>query len=364
MDRATACFDFALLGHQENWELAAELLDSFRGERRAALSHDALRASFAQIPPRPVVELNFRSQATGRVVRGIYIETFIAPDELQTRDFRRNLQKIRLAAQVAHHQGARIAGLGGFTSIVCQGQTQHLAQKLATVFTTGNTLTSAYIVKGIERAINERGKSLSDCTVLILGSTGDIGSACARYFAPSARQLILVARNRPRLERQARELRALGANPLVADNLSSVLAQADAVICVASMHEPMLSVADCREDVVICDAGFPRNVREEDLESFQGRVFLGGRGNVLGGMEVYPDLRGKVRIYPLPTIVHGCMLEAVLLAMEDRWEPYSHGRGAITVPRMEEMWRLAEKHGFALAPFFNQLGLWKAACAS
>ena len=82
---------------------------------------------------------------------------------------------------------------------------------------------------------------------------------------------------------------------------------------------------------------------------------------MLGGMEVQPDLRGSVSVYPLPTIVHGCLLEAALLALEKRWEPYSHGRGAITEARIEEIWNVAQKHGFAVAPFFDHFGLWDEA---
>ena len=48
----------------------------------------------------------------------------------------------------------------------------------------------------------------------------------------------------------------------------------------------------------------------------------------------------------------------VLLALEGRYEPYSGGRGNITAAMMEEIWLLAQKHGFALAPLFNDSGLW------
>jgi hypothetical protein len=47
----------------------------------------------------------------------------------------------------------------------------------------------------------------------------------------------------------------------------------------------------------------------------------------------------------------------MLLALEGRFESYSRGRGNISPSRVDEIWALAEKHGFALAPFFNDEGL-------
>ena len=47
----------------------------------------------------------------------------------------------------------------------------------------------------------------------------------------------------------------------------------------------------------------------------------------------------------------------MLLALEGRSESYSRGRGDISPARVDEIWDLAEKHGFTLAPFFNARGL-------
>jgi len=47
----------------------------------------------------------------------------------------------------------------------------------------------------------------------------------------------------------------------------------------------------------------------------------------------------------------------MLLALEGRSESYSIGRGNISPGQVDEIWALAGKHGFALAPFFNDQGL-------
>jgi hypothetical protein len=80
-------------------------------------------------------------------------------------------------------------------------------------------------------------------------------------------------------------------------------------------------------------------------------------GQVLGGLQLVPDLLSVLAPHPAPNVVQGCLLEGMLLALEGRSESYSRGRGNISPARVDEIWDLAEKHGFALAPFFNARGL-------
>ena len=55
---------------------------------------------------------------------------------------------------------------------------------------------------------------------------------------------------------------------------------------------------------------------------------------------------------------HGCILEAMVLAFENRFETYSSGKGNITIDKMEEIYSLSLKHGINIAPFYNAKGLW------
>ena len=127
-----------------------------------------------------------------RISTGIYIDTFITPNELRSQSFKKNLVKVQQASQYAIRAGARVAALGGFTSIVLEGSKAILSQNAPTVFTTGNTLTFAYIVKGVGEAIRLRGRKLNDCGLLIIGSTGDIGSGCTYYLADKVKALFLM----------------------------------------------------------------------------------------------------------------------------------------------------------------------------
>ena len=114
---------------------------------------------------------------TGRIAKGKYIETFISPDELTVKHWKKNISKVKDAAICATNMQARITTLGGFTSIVLEGRVDMLNTNSSSKFTTGNTLTAAFIVKSIEKACLRFDKELKQQNILIIGSTGDIGSA-------------------------------------------------------------------------------------------------------------------------------------------------------------------------------------------
>ena len=74
--------DFALIGHQESWEQTSRFVHTLRTPDKPALSVDTLRDIVPWIPPRRVMHLRVGSVPDGGTVNGVYIETFITPDEL------------------------------------------------------------------------------------------------------------------------------------------------------------------------------------------------------------------------------------------------------------------------------------------
>jgi predicted amino acid dehydrogenase len=55
-----------------------------------------------------------------------------------------------------------------------------LPQHPETAFTTGNTLTVALIVRGLERALELGGRALGESNVLVVGASGDGGCSAIR----------------------------------------------------------------------------------------------------------------------------------------------------------------------------------------
>ncbi len=352
MDRPASRLDFAVIGHQDSWANIHTFVNRIRTPEQGTLSVEKVKAIFPFIPARDLFRVTVTSR-TGDTIKGVYIDTFIEPDKLGVTNLRTNLRKVEDAIAFAKKLEAPIVALGGFTSIFLEGELSPYASS-NTRFTTGNTLTSAFIVKGVEQAAVENQLDLRSASVLIIGATGDIGRACVGYFQSRVNNLLLCARNKRRLERLAGEVKAGGGRCTSAIELSTLLPRADVIICVASSSN--LALAGVKPEAIICDAGYPKNLFR-DAADRPGFLFHGGMGQVEGGYRFEPDYTDSFYQYPAPDIIHGCILEAMVLAFEKRFENYSSGRGNITVEKVEEIYRLSLKHGIALAPFFNDNGL-------
>lgn len=346
--------DFALIGHQESWRAAADVLAALRGPGYPPLPDEEIPHILPWIPPRPVCQVEIASLRGGRA-QGLYIDSFIAPDRLGETFLRDNLVRVRAAAASAIQAGAKIVSLGGFSSILIEGNADQLGCKEGSIFTTGNTLTVAFIVKGIRTLSAMQGRSLSHSTLLVIGATGDVGSGCSRCLAPAVKRVLLCARNPERLRRLATELQATGVQVETATDLSHFSTAADLVVCAASLTSPTLLLGRTASDAMICDAGYPKNLCPA-AESRTATIFFGGLGQVQGGMRFTPDLHGILNRHPFPDVVHGCLLEGMALALEHRYEPFSQGRGFITPERVQDIENMAAKHGIHLAPFYNTDG--------
>jgi fatty aldehyde-generating acyl-ACP reductase len=354
VDRRPSKARFALIGHLDSWEKTAAVVQSLRGTERHPISARDVREIVPFLPPRTVCRVTVFSR-NGSSAHGVYVDAFLSPDRLDEGSAREKIHRIREAASYARREGALVAALGGFSSIVLEGKVDLLPNHDEVAFTTGNTLTVAYIVKAIERASALAGRPLRSQRILILGASGDVGSGCARYLVPRAGRLMLCARNPHRLRRLQRSIAGSAAATSISTEPEDFLREADFVIAAASLTSPRFSLRSVRPDAIVCDAGYPRNILSDGNP--EPVVFFGGMGQVLGGLQLDPDLISVLAPHPAPNIVQGCLLEGMLLALEGRFESYSRGRGNISPGRVDEIWALAEKHGFALAPFFNDEGL-------
>jgi fatty aldehyde-generating acyl-ACP reductase len=355
----TSDVDFALIGHQESWRAAADVLAVLRGPERTPLPDDEIKDILPWIPPRAICHVDVgsinRMKGEGANARGLYIESFIPPDRLEAIYVHENIARVRGAAACAINAGAKIVSLGGFSSILIEGNFDQLPERHDTVFTTGNTLTVAFIVQGIQKMCALEGRDLQRSTLLIVGATGDVGSGCTRCLAPLVRRVLLYARNSERLRKFAAQLQADGVQVEIATDLQRFSAEADVVICAASLASPSLLLGRISPDAIVCDAGYPKNL-SPTAEMLDAKVFFGGLGQITGEMRFTPDFHGILNRHPFPDVVHGCLLEGMALALEGRFEPFSQGRGVITPERVAEMETIAARNGIYLAPLYNADG--------
>ena len=354
MDSTSACLDFAVIGHQDSWENIMSFINGLRTADQEKLPVEKIKTTYSFIPPRDVFKVRVRS-ATGTEINGVYIETFIDPDKLDMSFVSTNIKKVKSAMSWSQKLGAGVAALGGFTSIVLEGNLG-LSGDPSAKYTTGNALTSAYIVKALEKAALQKGICLERANILVIGATGDIGAACVEYLKNKVQKLLLCARNNHRLEKLSSRLMKENIQVSYGTSLDDLVPEADVIICVTSSTG--LGLTNCKKNVLICDAGYPKNLDKTIGDDKDVLLFHGGMGQVSCGFDFMPDYSKHMYQFEVPYIIHGCILEAMVLAFERRFENYSTGKGNISVDKMEEIYRLSLKHGIDIAPFYNAKGLW------
>lgn len=349
--------DFAFIGHQESWQKVERFVAITRKEAGLVpIPSQQTRALYPYLPPRPLFEFEVQS-VQGKKARGLYIESFISPDELDIKFIRSNLQKIKDACDVAINMGIPIASLGGLTSILLEANGLAVEHCGNTHFTTGNTLTTAFIADAIETACRLLSVSLFESNLLIVGSTGDIGSACARYFADKVKSLLLHARQEPALKKQCDALQQKGVTARWSANINDLLPDANIVICVASSVLLQCDATLLSPVAIVCDAGYPKNLEQ----SFSGKLqhyLQGGMGVAAAGADTIPNSYKSIYEFAVPDVAHGCLLEAATLALEGMATSFSAGRGNITTAAIDDIKHMAARHGITAALPFDHNGYW------
>ena len=353
MDNKPAILKFAVVGHQDSWDKVMQFIQTMRLQADNNLTIEKVQEIFTYIPPRKIFDIEVNA-VNGSPIQGAYIETFIAPDELDIKYLRKNIDKVKKACALCAALNIPVVSLGGFSSIVLEVGGQSFRKISNTYFTTGNTLTAAFISKAIEKACVCWKQPLSESRLLIIGSTGDIGSACVLYFQDKVKELLLCARQAGPLQKQSQQLNKKGIVNTTSISLKELIDKADIIISVASsiIDEENLKAVNVR--TIICDAGYPKNLQNKFLKNHE-RFFYGGMGIVTKGFEFENNSEQVFYKFPLLNIGHGCLLEAVVLALENKSCSYSYGKGNITLKAMKDMLAMANKHGIKTAPIFNKV---------
>ena len=102
------------------------------------------------------------------------------------------LDEVAGAVRMGKERGARIVGLGGYTSVVAQNLRALL--KIGVPLTTGNSYTVVSAVDAAMEAARVTGRPLEKERATIVGGAGSIGSALGSLLAERVASLVLVGR--------------------------------------------------------------------------------------------------------------------------------------------------------------------------
>ncbi len=287
----------------------------------------------------------------GRETEGWFIGAPFMPEPMLALPRETVYAKILNAIGIGVELGAEIVGLGAFTGVVGDAGIT-LAQRSPIPVTTGNSLTIAAGLASLIRGAREMEIPLPSATAVVVGATGSIGSACVELLAPHVRHVVLVARNRTRLEALAASLRERVRCQLSTSiDVREAVPRGDVVLTATTSTQELIQPADLRTGAVVCELSLPHDVgRRVALERPDVLVTEGGNMCVPGKPR-FERVREPGRDFdlglPAGTAL-ACMSETMVLALNERREHYTLGRG-IDLEKVREIDALAAHAGFELA---------------
>ena len=251
-------------------------------------------------------------------------------------------RKIIAAGRLAESLGAKILGLGAYTSVVGDGG-RTIANELDIAVTSGDSYTAAVSVSATIFAAKQVGIELAETTLAVVGASGAIGCVVAQLLAPKVGKILLVGRHQEHLESVAEQIRGAGHNDVAVSTRIMDIRRADMVVTVTSSGGNLLRPEMLRAGAVVCDVSRPRDVSWQVAQQRDDvLVFDGGLVQVPGKVDF------GFNYGPPPNLTYGCMAETMALTFEGQFVDYSMGK-AISLEQVQYIDILAAKHGFKLA---------------
>ena len=254
------------------------------------------------------------------------------------------INKIIEAGKIAEAEGAKILGLGAYTSVVGDaGET--IAKNLNIAVTTGNTYTVAAAMEGVEESCRLLNKKISECEAAVVGANGSIGKVCAEIILRQVNTLNLIGRDINKLEELKSYLLSIFPDKEIRTSISisEGITNSDVVITVTSSINEVIKPEYIKLGAIVCDVARPRDVAKSVQEKRKDVLVIEG-----GVIEVPKGLNFNFN-YGFPEgLTYACMAETMILALEKRYENFSIGRD-MDVKKVDEIRELAAKHGFKLA---------------
>lgn len=301
------------------------------------------------------------------------------------------LQKLDMALKLAQDRGARLVGLGAYTSVLSRNG--RLLQGRFMPLTTGNSFTVISGIEAIKLAAHRLSINLSKCTAAVIGATGSIGRTLAILLAEKIQRIVLVG-NARHPQASSRRLRLVGADlcmylaklgkegwipapgslgehllrlnlpfstqcqedwlPAVEElernghlvittDLGLSLSQSQVVITATSSIEELIKPQWVAPGAIICDISKPPNVRPS-LGQIRPDVLI-----IDGGVVSVPGRPYMGWNFGFePGLAYACMAETMMLALEHHYTDMGLGNH-LSLDNLIYLKQLAEKHGFELA---------------
>jgi predicted amino acid dehydrogenase len=287
-----------------------------------------------------------KSPTTGQRIEGYLYALGATPRQMMKQSERHTYLRLNQAARMAERRGARIMGLGAFTSVVGDAGIT-VAHEADIAITSGNSLTVAATLEAAKRAVISMGVTdLTKGRAMVIGATGSIGSVCARLLAQAVRDVVLVSIEPEKLIDLKRRIQeeTPGAQVVIGTRSDELIGECDLIVTATSAFgQRVMDITRCKPGAVVCDVARPPDINPAEAD-LRPDVLVIESGEVL----IPGDIDFGYDIGLPPKTAYACLAETALLAMEGRFEDYTLGRN-ISLEQVKEIYHLFKKHNFQLA---------------
>ncbi len=267
-------------------------------------------------------------------------------NSLRSGDFKA-IRFVRDMVDFSRDFDSKLVGLGQYTSIVSENG--YGVEDMGVPCTTGNSLTAGLAFLALKKALFQKGVSLRDIRVGVVGAAGNICNVVAQLLGDEAKALTLITRDDPdslvRMRAAAGQIFANSSmrseNVTFSSNLED-LKECSAVLIGTNTAKQIITPEVLAQGATVVDLSVPSNV--------DPRVFV-ERPDVRciqGGLAKLPEAtRIHTAILPLPPgQLYACLAETITLGLNGRMEPFS--LGPLSKNKVQEIIQLAERVGITL----------------
>jgi fatty aldehyde-generating acyl-ACP reductase len=296
-------------------------------------------------PPLYISEIQgIVSASTGKQIKGWFLACPYTPKRMLSLPVNRVYRKIVQTGRMAEELGAKMLGLGAFTSVVGDAGIT-IARELEIPVTTGDAYTVSIALQAVREAATIMDIPLHSATAAVVGATGAIGRVCAEILARDVSDLFLIGRQETRLEELYQTLNVGARAQIHCSTHVDVLIQAQLIITATSSLSAIIRPEHLKPGCVICDVARPRDVSLQVASSRPDVLVIDG-----GMVEVPGNVNFNFDFGFPPSKAYACMAETMALTLEGRFEDYTLGKN-ITPSRVDEITEIAGRHGFRLSGF-------------
>ncbi|MFQ3550310.1 MAG: shikimate dehydrogenase, partial [Armatimonadota bacterium] len=208
--------------------------------------------------PMTVSHITGVKSITGVEAEGWFVGCPLTPKLLLEMPIDKVWKKLADTVKLAEDEGAKIVGLGAFTSIVGDGGIT-LSKKVNIAVTTGNSYTVATAIEGSIKGAQLMGIDINEANVAVVGAAGSIGKTCAHILSEKCKNVTLVGRSIEKLEDAASEIGSdKKAKIDISPDVESGVKNADIVVAVSSAVDAIIQPEFIKIGAVVCDVARPR----------------------------------------------------------------------------------------------------------